>query len=137
MRIFLYFLCRFFLLCFHHDHFRLKWYTLGEAKKRIDMIIRRWRVPVTPDIKQIRQMFFLEGLKPHEEALEEGQITKERKFPFDEVRIIVEGELILDIAGNRVLLKEGDRVMIPSNTKHTLKCHRAPVKSLYASKIDY
>ena len=99
------------------------------------MIIRRWQAPVTPDIKQIRQMFFLEGLKPQEEVLEEGQSTKERKFPFDEVRIMAEGELILDIARNKVLLKEGDRVMIPSNTKHTLKCHKAPARSLYASKI--
>ena len=99
------------------------------------MIIRRWQAPVTPDIKQIRQMFFLEGLKPQEEVLEDGQATKERKFPFDEVRIMVEGELILDIVGNKVLLKEGDRVMIPSNTKHTLKCHKAPARSLYASKV--
>ena len=99
------------------------------------MIIRRWQAPVTPDIKQIRQMFFLEGLKPSEEILEDGQATNERRFPFDEVRIMVEGELILDIAGNKVLLKEGDRVMIPSNTKHTLKCHSAPARSLYASKI--
>lgn len=99
------------------------------------MIIRRWQAPVTPDLKQIKQMFFLEGLKPQEEVLEEGQTTTERKFPFAEVRIIVEGEIILDIVGNKVLLKEGDRVMIPSNTKHTLKCHRAPAKSLYASKV--
>ena len=99
------------------------------------MIIRRWQAPITPDIKQIRQMFFLEGLKPQEEILENGQTTKERKFPFDEIRIMVDGELILDISGNKVLLKEGDRVMIPSNTKHTLKCHRTPARSLYASKI--
>lgn len=99
------------------------------------MIIRRWQAPLTPDIKQIRQMFFLEGLKPQEEVLEEGQSTKERKFPFDEVRIMVEGEVILDISGNKVLLKEGDRVMIPSNTKHTLKYHKAPARSLYASKV--
>ncbi len=100
------------------------------------MIIRRWQAPVTPDLKQIRQMFFLEGLKPHEEILEENQTTKERKFPFDEVRIIAEGEIILDIVGNKVLLKEGDRVMIPSNTKHTIKCHKGPAKSLYASKVS-
>lgn len=99
------------------------------------MIIRRWQAPITPDLKQIKQMFFLEGLQPKEETLEEGQTTKVQKCPFDQVRILAEGEMILDIAGNKVLLKEGDRVMIPSNTKYTLKCHKAPVKSLYAFKV--
>lgn len=99
------------------------------------MIIRRWQAPVTPDIKQIRQMFFLEGLKPELEDFPEGAQAKDRKFPFDEVRIIVSGEQILEIAGNKVLLREGDRVMIPSNTKHSVSAHKGPSTSLYARKI--
>lgn len=100
------------------------------------MIIKRWQAPITPDIKQIRQMFYLEGMQPQEETFEDGQEAIDRKFPFDEVRIIVSGEMILNVVGNKVLLKEGDRVMIPSNTKHSLSCHKGPAISLYASKIS-
>lgn len=99
------------------------------------MIIRRWQAPITPDLKQIRQMFYLEGLKPELESLKEDSEIKNRKFPFDEVRIVVSGEMILEIAGNRVLLREGDRVMIPSNTKHSVSAHKGPMESLYAQKV--
>ncbi len=99
------------------------------------MIIRRWQAPVTPDIKQIRQMFQLEGLRPFVEDIPDETEIKDRIFPFDEVRIIVSGELILEISGNRVLLREGDRVLIPSNTKHSINSHKGPSQSLYARKV--
>lgn len=99
------------------------------------MIIRRWQAPVTPDLKQVRQMFYLEGLKPQLEELPRDAVAKDRKFPFDEVRIVVSGEQILEILGNRVLLREGDRVMIPSNTRHTISAHNGPSTSLYAEKV--
>ena len=99
------------------------------------MIIRRWQAPITPDLKQIRQMFFLEGLKPEQEDLPEGIEAKGRKFPFDEVRIVVSGELILNVAGSQVLLREGDRVMIPSNTTHSIKAHKGATCCLYARKV--
>lgn len=99
------------------------------------MIIRRWQAPIIPDLKQIRQMFYLEGLKPQPEVLDEGVVIKDRKFPFDEVRIVVSGEMILEIAGNKVLLREGDRVEIPSNTYHSVNAHKGKVECLYASKL--
>lgn len=99
------------------------------------MIIRRWQAPVTPDEKQIRQMFLLEGLQPFAEDLPADTEIKDRKFPFDEVRIVVSGELILEVCGNRVLLREGDRVMIPSNTTHTVTTHKGASQSLYARKV--
>ncbi len=99
------------------------------------MIIRRWQAPIIPDEKQIRQMFLLEGLRPFEESLPKDTEIKDRKFPFDEVRIVVSGELILEVCGNRVLLREGDRVMIPSNTTHTVSAHNGSSMSLYARKV--
>ncbi len=99
------------------------------------MIIRRWQAPVTPDLTQIKKMFLLEGLQPFLEELPENTEIKDRKFPFDEVRIIVSGELILEVSGNRVLLREGDRVMIPSNTTHTVTTHKGSSRSLYARKV--
>lgn len=99
------------------------------------MIIRRWQAPNIPDLKQMRQMFFLEGLQPLEETFPEGTKVEDRKFPFDEVRMIVEGEQIIEVAKNKLLLRPGDRIMIPSNTRHTISSHQGSSTSLYARKI--
>ncbi len=99
------------------------------------MIIQKWQAPVIPNINQIKKMFLLEGLQAFLEDLPENTKIKDRIFPFDEVRIIVSGELILEIVRNRVLLREGDRVMIPSNTAHSISTHKGPSQSLYARKV--
>ncbi len=99
------------------------------------MIIRRWQAPHTPDLKQMKQMFYLEGLQPHEEDFPAEAKAVDRKFPFDEVRMIVEGEQIIEVVGNKLLLRAGDRIMIPSNTTHTISSHQGPSKCIYARKV--
>ena len=64
-------------------------------------------------------MFKIEGLEPYEDILEPKQSVRVLRHPFDEVRIIVSGELKLDISGNQLLLRAGDKILIPSNTRHT------------------
>ena len=83
------------------------------------MIIKRWQAPLLPDKKQIFIMFKREGLEPYEETLKSKQSVKTHRHPFDEVRMILSGELKLDISGNKLLLRAGDRIIIPSNTKHS------------------
>ncbi len=99
------------------------------------MIIQKWQAPIIPDINQVKKMFLLEGLQAFSEYLPENTEIKNRIFPFDEVRVIVSGELILEIVRNRVLLREGDHVMIPSNTTHSISTHKGSSKSLYARKV--
>ena len=85
------------------------------------MIVQRWQAPALPTAEQILKIFEREGLKPIEEIYEPGQEVKTHHHPFDEVRMLVKGTLLIDIAGNRLLLREGDKIIIPSNTRHSKK----------------
>ena len=85
------------------------------------MIVYRWQAPVLPTQGQIDQIFEREGLKPFEEVYQPGEEVGFHRHPFDEVRMLVKGSLLMDIAGNRLLLRAGDKIIIPSNTKHSKK----------------
>lgn len=64
-----------------------------------------------------------EGLTPELENLPAHSSIKDHRHPFDEIRIILEGNLIVDINGNQLLLRPGDRIDIPANTKHSKMVH--------------
>ena len=83
------------------------------------MLVFRWQAPLLPTKTQILSSFESEGLKPCEELLPPKSFIKNHSHPFDEVRVIISGELIIDISGNRLLLRPGDKIVIPSNTKHS------------------
>lgn len=85
------------------------------------MLVTRWQAPRVPDKKQVYMMFEAEGLTPIEEKFEPNTFIPDHRHPFDEVRMVVEGQLLLDIAGNKLLLRPGDKIVIPSNTKHSKK----------------
>jgi len=85
------------------------------------MLIRRWQAAVVPDKSQIIKMFTMEGLEPFEEVFPSKAEINDHRHPFDEVRMVASGELLLNIAGNQLLLRAGDRIVIPSNTKHSKK----------------
>ena len=87
------------------------------------MIVRRWQAPLVPSIEQVKMMFVAEELEPSEELYPAGAEVTDHRHPFDEIRTVVEGELFVSIAGNQLLLRPGDRVEIPSNTKHSTKAH--------------
>ena len=83
------------------------------------MLVFRWQAPLLPTKKQILSSFESEGLKPCEELLPPKSFIQNHSHPFDEVRVIISGELIIDISGNKLLLRPGDKIVIPSNTKHS------------------
>ena len=83
------------------------------------MIIRRWLAPLAPNKEQIQFMFEQDDLEYFEENFSPGAEISKHRHPFDEIRIIVEGELLYNISGNKVLLKAGDKIVIPSNTLHS------------------
>lgn len=85
------------------------------------MIVNRWQAPILPSKDQVLMIFEREGLKPIEEIYHPGEEVKNHRHPFDEVRMLVKGSLLIDIAGNRLLLREGDKIVIPSNTRHSKK----------------
>ena len=85
------------------------------------MIVIRWQAPLKPTKEQAIMIFRAEDLQPAEEILEAHVEYPEDRHPFDEVRMILEGELSMNINGNQLLLRAGDKIMIPSNTKHSQK----------------
>ncbi len=83
------------------------------------MIIRRWQAREYPTLEQMKLIMNSEGLEPVEETFEPGFKLDYHRHPFDEVRVVIKGQLLYDINGTKLLLREGDRIQIPSNTKHS------------------
>lgn len=83
------------------------------------MIITRWQAPIIPTKEQAQLILESEGLEAFLEAYEPQQKIQDHRHPFAEVRIIVSGELIFNISGNQFILRPGDRLEIPANTKHS------------------
>ncbi len=100
------------------------------------MIIHRWLASVVPTEQQINQILASEGLEPILEVFNVGQKIQEHRHPYTEIRVVVSGQLTLNIAGNQMLLREGDRIEIPANTKHSyLNNYVDDCKSLYAIRL--
>jgi len=80
-------------------------------------------------------IFLAEDLTPKEEVLTHEHTYPEHRHPFDEVRMIIEGELSMNISGNRLLLRAGDKIIIPANTKHSQSVAEGQVcKTLVANR---
>lgn len=72
-----------------------------------------------PTLEQLKMIFEAEGLNPNEEVLPSKAAIPDHRHPFDEIRIVIEGDLFMNIAGNQILLRSGDRIDIPANTRHS------------------
>jgi quercetin dioxygenase-like cupin family protein len=101
------------------------------------MLVSRWQAPILPTRPQMVLMLESEGLEAQEDVIASTQPVVDQRHPFDEVRIVVSGQLLLDIAGNRLLLRSGDRILIPANTRHTKQADGGePCVCIYAMKAD-
>jgi quercetin dioxygenase-like cupin family protein len=83
------------------------------------MLIHRWQAEVLPAPIQFKMLLEREGLDPFVEEFPAGLKVNEHRHPFTEVRYVVAGELLFNVAGNQVLLRAGDRIEVPANTKHS------------------
>lgn len=101
------------------------------------MLVSRWQAPILPTKQQMVLMLESEGLEPDEEVIPSGGHVPDHRHPFDEVRIVVSGQLMLDIAGNKLMLRAGDRILIPANTRHSKQADgQEACTCLYAMKAD-
>lgn len=87
------------------------------------MIVQRWQAAVTPSVEQIKMILHSEGLEFSEEKYSPADSVEMHKHPFEEVRIVVHGSLIYNLSGNKLLLRSGDRIEIPPNTRHSTEVH--------------
>jgi quercetin dioxygenase-like cupin family protein len=83
------------------------------------MLVVRWQAPSLPSVEQIKLIIAAEGMEPGEEVYPPQSKVEEHRHPFDEVRMVVSGEIFYNVSGNRLLLRPGDRITIPSNTRHS------------------
>lgn len=83
------------------------------------MIIQRWQAPLPLTLTQAHLIFENEGLECFEESYDPQQKVREHRHSFSEVRILLTGEMLFNISGNQFLLRAGDRVEIPANTRHS------------------
>ena len=89
------------------------------------MLVRRWQAPIVPNKSQILSMYTAEGLEPSEDVYPPNGKIATHAHPFDEVLTVAAGELMVEVAGNKLLLRAGDRIVIPANTKHSYEVHGA------------
>jgi quercetin dioxygenase-like cupin family protein len=85
------------------------------------MIVSRWKAPTVPTMEQIKMFFESEGLEGREEVAQPGNTFTEHRHPFDEVRMVVTGQMFFNVAGNQLMVHAGDRIEIPSNTRHEMR----------------
>lgn len=83
------------------------------------MIVTRWQAPLIPSKEQAFLILESENLEPFEETFEPQMKVGDHRHPFNEVRIIISGEMIFTVSGNQFVLRPGDRLEIPANTKHS------------------
>jgi len=89
------------------------------------MKITRWRADRKPTREEIEKMFVDEGFEFSVEELPAGTEVQDHRHPFDEIRMIVTGAVRYNVAGNEFILREGDRLELPSNTRHKTKVEAA------------
>lgn len=96
------------------------------------MLISRWQANTSPHLEQLKLILQAEGLDPKVETFVKNQKMVEKRHPFGEVRYVVEGELFLNVAGTQLLLRAGDRIEIPANTKHSYSTQNDITLSIYS-----
>lgn len=96
------------------------------------MLISRWQATTSPHLEQLKLILKAEGLDPKVETFVKNQKIVEKRHPFSEVRYVVEGELFLNVAGTQLLLRAGDRIDIPSHTKHSYSTQNDIALTLYS-----
>lgn len=84
------------------------------------MIVHRWQGVKTLTTEEIKNCYQIKKDQDFVlETIPQGQIIKDHLHGFLEIRIICQGELLCNISGNQILLRPGDKIEIPANTKHS------------------
>lgn len=99
------------------------------------MIVHRWLAPIPLTENQARHWLEMEKADISREHWLAHQSPGEHRHFWTEILVILEGELIVNVAGNQVLLRSGDRMDIPANTRHSYKVNSEFCSVLIGQKI--
>lgn len=100
------------------------------------MRIIRWRADRRPTQEEAEAMFKDEGMEFSIEEYPGNAEVKDHRHPFDEVRMVIKGALRYNVAGNEFILREGDRLELPSNTRHSTRAEPdIPCVTLFAFRV--
>lgn len=99
------------------------------------MLIQRWQAALVPTPEQLKLIFHNEGLEINEENLAPNTKFQEHRHPYTEVRVVVEGELLFNVGGTQLLLRAGDRIEVPANTKHFHLTQQKGAQTLFSRKL--
>ncbi len=84
------------------------------------MIISRWQGTQELTLEKIKKYYHISDDQDFKsEKLDSGTAIKDHYHNLLEIRIITDGQLLCNISGNQLLLRSGDRIEIPANTKHS------------------
>jgi len=83
------------------------------------MIITRWQAQSQPNTQVLSQILATEGIEPVQEIFPAQKKVRDHRHTMAEIRYVLKGELLFNISGNQFLLRAGDRVEIPANTRHS------------------
>lgn len=83
------------------------------------MIISRWQGTQELSLDKIKKYYHIREDQDFKvEKFDSGTVIKDHYHHLLEIRIITDGQLLCNISGNQLLLRPGDRIEIPANTKH-------------------
>jgi quercetin dioxygenase-like cupin family protein len=86
---------------------------------RLDVM--RWNAPEAPDEEALRRELLDEGFEVFRWRDEAGSEYDQHAHAHDESLWIVEGEMHFGAGGHEVVLRPGDRLMLPRGTVHTAR----------------
>lgn len=87
------------------------------------MLIKRWEAESFPNQMQFESLLAQEGLDFQVEEHRLGESVREHRHSLTEIRILIDGELLFNISGNQIIIRAGDRIEIPANTRHFHQTH--------------
>lgn len=100
------------------------------------MLIRRWEAEQFPNQRQFEALMNQEGLDYSIELHPKGEVIREHRHSLAEIRVVIDGEILFNISGNQIILRPGDRIEIPANTRHYHQTHgQSEGRSLCAYRV--
>jgi mannose-6-phosphate isomerase-like protein (cupin superfamily) len=89
--------------------------------------VQRWHGGQHPSLANITRILQDEGLRPYISQNNPNTRQAVRSHGYDKVLYVLDGalEIILPDSNQRLVLRSGDRLNVPSGVRHGTICHRS------------